>query len=76
MVRETGSTSRIYKGIFWIVRQQGMKLVNQTFELIPILLRGVVLEPNGSGFDVRQRVIVRSAALHLHVIGVRGRLLQ
>jgi len=36
----------------------------------------IVLEPNGSGFDVRQQVIMQSAALHLHVISVRGRLLQ
>ena len=53
-----------------------MKLVNQTFELVLILLGGVILEPNGLGFNAQQGVIVQSAALCLHAVCTGGQLLQ
>jgi len=76
VVRETGGALCIQNRIFRIARRQGMELVYQTFELVLILLRGVILEPNGSAFNAWRQVIVRSAALHSRAIGVRGRLMQ
>ena len=49
-----------------------MELINQTFELLVILLGVVVPELNSSCFDPRQRVVARTAVLRLHMVR-RGR---
>ena len=52
MVRKMGGALHVKQRVFWVVNWNGVELINQTFELLVVLLRVVILEVNGLCFNL------------------------